>query len=147
MRSHSLLQGIFPMQWSNPGLLHCRQILYCLSHQGSPQDYSEGEWEISRQRDTLSRNSKGKKSVLNHETEWKGKKKILGEKLIINIHNIYRQTNHSKWESNEAIKVRIWPAKKWHLTFLAQIKCIWSVFKYTGIEMKKLFRMQPGKAN
>ena len=33
---HVLLQGIFPTQESNPGLLHCRQILYCLSHQGSP---------------------------------------------------------------------------------------------------------------
>ena len=29
---HSLLQGIFPAQGSNPGLLHCRQILHCLSH-------------------------------------------------------------------------------------------------------------------
>ena len=34
--SHSLLQGIFPTQGLNPGLLHCRQILYQLSHQGSP---------------------------------------------------------------------------------------------------------------
>ena len=33
---HALLQGIFPTQGSNPGLLHCRRILYCLSHQGSP---------------------------------------------------------------------------------------------------------------
>ena len=32
----SLLQGIFPTQGSNPGLLHCRQTLYQLSHQGSP---------------------------------------------------------------------------------------------------------------
>ena len=31
-----LLQGIFPTQGSNPGLLHCRQTLYHLSHQGSP---------------------------------------------------------------------------------------------------------------
>jgi len=31
---HYLLQGIFLMQGSHPGLLHCRQILYCLSHQG-----------------------------------------------------------------------------------------------------------------
>ena len=29
--SHSLLQGIFPTQGLNPGLLHYRQILYCLS--------------------------------------------------------------------------------------------------------------------
>ena len=28
---------IFPTQGLNPCLLHCRQILYCLSHQGSPQ--------------------------------------------------------------------------------------------------------------
>ena len=34
--SHSLLQGIFPSQGSNPGLPHCRRILYCLNHQGSP---------------------------------------------------------------------------------------------------------------
>ena len=33
---YSLLQGIFLTQGSNPGLLHCRQILYYLSHQGSP---------------------------------------------------------------------------------------------------------------
>ena len=33
---HFLLQGIFLTQGSNPGLLHCRQTLYRLSHQGSP---------------------------------------------------------------------------------------------------------------
>ena len=27
--SHSLLQGIFPAQESNLGLLHCKQTLYC----------------------------------------------------------------------------------------------------------------------
>ena len=32
---HFLLQGIFPTQGSNSGLLHCRQTLYHLSHQGS----------------------------------------------------------------------------------------------------------------
>ena len=35
--SLSFLQGIFPTQGSNPGLPHCRQILYHLSHQGSPR--------------------------------------------------------------------------------------------------------------
>ena len=33
---HALLQGIFPTRGSNPDLPHCRQIVYCLSHQGSP---------------------------------------------------------------------------------------------------------------
>ena len=33
--SHALLEGIFPTQGSNPGLPHCRRILYQLSPQGS----------------------------------------------------------------------------------------------------------------
>ena len=35
--SHSLLPGIFPVQGLNPGLLHCRQLIYQLSNQGSPR--------------------------------------------------------------------------------------------------------------
>ena len=35
MGCHYLIQGIFPTQGSNPNLLHCRQTLYPLSHQGS----------------------------------------------------------------------------------------------------------------
>ena len=35
--SRSLLQGIFPTQISNPGLPHWRQVLYQLSHKGSPR--------------------------------------------------------------------------------------------------------------
>ena len=34
---HALLQGIFPTQGSNPGLVHCRWNFYHLSHQGCPQ--------------------------------------------------------------------------------------------------------------
>ena len=36
MSSHALLQGNLLTQGSNPGLPHCRQILYCLSHKGNP---------------------------------------------------------------------------------------------------------------
>ena len=35
---HFLLQGIFLTQGSNLGLLHCRQILYQLSYEGSPRN-------------------------------------------------------------------------------------------------------------
>ena len=35
--THSLLWGIFPTQGSNPGLPHCRWILYLLSYKGSPR--------------------------------------------------------------------------------------------------------------
>ena len=37
--SLSLLQGIFLTQRSNSGLLHCRRILYQLSHKGSPHTF------------------------------------------------------------------------------------------------------------
>ena len=36
MGSYSLLQGIFPTQGLNLGLLPCRQVLFDLSHQRSP---------------------------------------------------------------------------------------------------------------
>ena len=41
MDSHSLLQGLFLTQGYSPCLLHCRQILYHLSHQGSLRVNSE----------------------------------------------------------------------------------------------------------
>ena len=43
--SLSFLQGIFPTQGLNPGLPHCRQILYQLSHKGSPRYWSG--WPVS----------------------------------------------------------------------------------------------------
>ena len=42
--NHSLLQGIFPTQGWNPGLLHCRQIPYHLNHQGSPLQLRRRTW-------------------------------------------------------------------------------------------------------
>ena len=56
---HSLLQGIFSTQGSNPGLLHCRKILYHLSYpanlptlvlmseQPSPLSLRQGFWDPS----------------------------------------------------------------------------------------------------
>ena len=45
LESPSLLQRIFPIQGSNPGLPHCRRIPYQLSHKGTPWiwelDYKE----------------------------------------------------------------------------------------------------------
>ena len=51
MGSLSHLQGIFPTQGSNPGLPHCRQIPYQLSHKGSPHR-SPGnhlKWQVMTQ--------------------------------------------------------------------------------------------------
>ena len=46
--SHCLLQGILPTHGSNPGFLHCRQILYHLSHQGSPYIHIQGVGRLAK---------------------------------------------------------------------------------------------------
>ena len=48
--SHSLLQGIFPTQGSNPSLLHCRQILYYLSRQGNQRTCTEQQKNLDYQK-------------------------------------------------------------------------------------------------
>ena len=47
--SRSLLQEIIPTQGSNPGLPDCRQILYQLSHQGSPRILEWVAYPFSRE--------------------------------------------------------------------------------------------------
>ena len=46
MVCHFLLQGIFPTQGSNLGLLHCRQILYQLSYKGSPKELMRRQMHV-----------------------------------------------------------------------------------------------------
>ena len=46
--SLSLLQGIFSTQESNRGLLHCRRILYQLSHNGSTRKLAWVAYPFSR---------------------------------------------------------------------------------------------------
>ena len=76
--SLSLLQGIFPTQGSNPGLLHCRQILlYQLSHKGSP----ESEEEL--------------KSLL---MKVKGESENAGLKLIIQKMKIMSSSSVTSWK-------------------------------------------------
>ena len=52
---HALLQGIFPTQGLSPDFLRCRQILYWLSHQGSP-------WILEWVAHPFSRGSSGPRS-------------------------------------------------------------------------------------
>ena len=58
---HFLLQGIFPTQGLNLGLLHCRRSLYCLSHQGNSllqepqetQDFTILPWRTRSMKNSL----------------------------------------------------------------------------------------------
>ena len=45
---HCLLQRIFPSQGLHPGLPHCRQTLYHLSHKGSPKKKSFNFIEVNK---------------------------------------------------------------------------------------------------
>ena len=46
--SHFLLQGILPTQGLNPGLPHCRQMLYHLCHQGSLTSKCDVKCDVSQ---------------------------------------------------------------------------------------------------
>ena len=50
---HAFLQGIFPTQGLNPGLPHCRWILYHLSYQGSPRILEWVAFPFSRESSQL----------------------------------------------------------------------------------------------
>ena len=68
--SLSLLQGIFPTQGSNPGLPHCRQILYLLSHKGSPRILEQVACPFSS-RSSWSRNQTGDSCIAGRSfTNW-----------------------------------------------------------------------------
>ena len=65
----SLLQEIFPTQGLNPGLPHCRWILYQLSHKGSPRIW---EWLAypSSSRSSLPRNQTGVSRIIISRYFW-----------------------------------------------------------------------------
>ena len=51
--SLSFLQKVFPIQGSNPGIPHCRWIIYHLSYQGSPNKHYEVEVKVTQSCSTL----------------------------------------------------------------------------------------------
>ena len=107
--SLSLLRGIFPTQGSNPGLPHCRQILYQLSHKGSPRilewvayPFSRGS---SRPRKTLKweLKCKARSSRASHgslaETPRKGNAKSLcvSSETLIQCQDHHCSVSQSYW--------------------------------------------------
>ena len=85
---HFLLQWIFPVQGSNPGIPHCRQILYNLSYQGSP-------WQIDggKTRKTVTDFIVlGSKITTNNDCSHEIKRcLLLGRKVMTNLDSILRR--------------------------------------------------------
>ena len=68
---HSLLQGIFLTQGSNPGVSHFRRILYRLSHQESPEKWSISCHSSKQRCQGLQRISPFKCEFLSPKVTWK----------------------------------------------------------------------------
>ena len=82
MGSLSLLQEIFPTQGQNPGLLHCRCILYQLSHQGSPRILEWAAYPFSS-RSSWPKNRTGVSCITGRLfTSWASKQNLKRKKLI-----------------------------------------------------------------
>ena len=83
--SLSLLQGIFPTQGLNPGLPHCRQILYQISHQASPRILGWVAYPFSS-RSSQPRNRTGVSCTAGgFLTNWAMREALTQYRLFINI--------------------------------------------------------------
>ena len=111
-----LLQGIFPTQGSNPGLPHCRRILYRLSYKGSPRTLEWVAYPFSS-RSSRTRN-------------WTGVSCIAG-KFFTN------------WAIREACQVfpnqfmnltQLQSKFQWIFFLLAGINSLWDLIPLPGIE-------------
>ena len=116
---HFLPQGIFPAQGSNPGLPHCTQTLYPLSHQGSP--YNE------RTRESLGTTTETQRSQkqTNKQTKTPQKTNLLtskkgsptSKKLSIKKK---LQINNCKSGDKDILTLGLWfilPFKKWFINY------------------------------
>ena len=94
--SLSLLQGIFPTQGSNPALLHCKWILYQLSHQASPRLLEWVAYPFSS-RYSRARNQIGVFCILQYKVKIR-KRKILpkGKKKKVLDAYLNKQANGEK---------------------------------------------------
>ena len=68
--SLSLLQGIFPTQGSNPGLLHCRRILYQLSHRETHLKYMTSSKKAKKKKICCINETKTADTMLQPEDLW-----------------------------------------------------------------------------
>ena len=100
---HSLHQGIFPTQGSNPDLLHCRQILYHLSHQGSPVVAITNYYKFGDviQQNLLSRSSEGQKfNISLTEPKSRYKQGCTPPRLWGRIHSLTLPAFSNHWHSS-----------------------------------------------
>ena len=115
--SLSLLQGILPTQGLNPGLLHCRQNLYQLSHQGSPRILEWVGYPFSRG-SSQPRNQTGVSCIAGgFFTNWAIRKVLLGGKWgeILDSSSLTPYTWFSLCSGNYMFKICVYFIFSLHL--------------------------------
>ena len=94
--SFSHIQGIFPTQGSNPGLLYWRWIIYQLSHKGSPRIPEWVAYPFSRgSSDPGIKLESPALQVDSLPTELWGKTICLHKNLDTNVHSAFTQSTYS----------------------------------------------------
>ena len=121
----SLLQGILPTQGSNPGLPHCRQILYQLSYKENP---SILEWVACpfSSVSSWSRNQTGVSYIAGgFFTNWAIREACLG--LYLEKNKIWKDTCTPVFIAMLFIIAKTWKQPKCPLTD-EQIKKMWYMY-------------------
>ena len=103
MGSCSLLQGIFPTQASNPGLQHCRWILYQLSHKGSPRILEWVAYPFSSRSSWLRNLTRVSCIEGGFFNNWATRKAKLWSMVKTN------KQNHSPWKTT---KTKLWSSRQ-----------------------------------
>ena len=123
---HSLLQGIFLTQGSNLGLLHCRQILYHLSHQGSPELVGFSNWLRRRQWHPtpvlLPGKSHGWRSLVGYSL-WVCKESDMTEPLTLSLPFV---TNFTSQIFFKSIALSPLPTARAVISFLGYFSSLWT---------------------
>jgi len=125
MGCHTLLQGIFPTQGSNPGLPPCRQILYQLSHQGSP---SIVEWVVNPfSRGSSWPRNQNRVSCISGEffTSWGPGNPNVSIGLPINSKTAHVKTSRKKFITSCQKMGK--KSKQWQIIFSWASKSLWMV--------------------
>ena len=133
---YSLLQDIFPTQGSNPGLPHCRRILYHLSHQGSP-------WILEWVAYPFSRGSSSGSPELQAHSSWATReawtygyltsKPVLYPQATVSFHNWPSRCGHTDAVRRPCPSPS--PLFRWHMQY--NIACCLEIWQRPKAEDRK----------
>ena len=124
---HALLQGIFTIQGSNPGPSHCRQILYGLSHRGSPRILEWVTHPFSRGSSQPRNRTRVSCTAGRFLTSWATRE----DPFSVTDTGLYDRWLHAKFLTETAklfsrVTVPFYiPTNIWMIHFLCILACIW----------------------